>query len=286
MPKDGQNNTNQEVEKALDYEQVVKSSIMFDISAGEDLLAGVANDKELKQIISSELFDEIHTYQNNEEDGTSIFEQAFIEKPQGYDPLMDQAGNRVNLLKIKDKEAYDKYRSIIAQGADKLDEFIDKSVVVNDEYGEKAKEFIVTCSTGRIRRSVNGGADRYLQYKHLLGGGNASMYAALNASVVDNRLQNNIEKWQHKMPIHQLVIDGGKQLQTMTDYWAEKEENKGVLPPDREQEYRQKLYDQTVSMSALYDKVVDTLEDRQANAEMDADKLIMINIMHHNKAPM
>ena len=273
MPKDGQNNTNQEVEKALDYEQVVKSSIMFDASAGEDLLSGVANDKELKQIVNSELFDEIHTYQNNNEDGTSIFEQAFIEKPQGYDRLLDQAGNQVNLLKIKDKEAYDKYRSIIAQGADKLDEFIDKSVVVNDEYGEKAKEFIVTCSTGRIRRSVNGGADRYLQFKHLLGGGNASMYAALNASVVDYRLQINIEKWQHKMPIHQLVIDGGKQLQTMTDYWAEKEENKGVLPPDREQEYRQKLYDQTVSMSALYDKVVDTLEDRQANAEMDADKL-------------
>ena len=154
MPKDGQNNTNQEVEKALDYEQVVKSSIMFDTSAGEDLLAGVANDKELKQIISSELFDEIHTYQNNEEDGTSIFEQAFIEKPQGYDKLMDQAGNQVNLLKIKDKKAYDKYRSIIAQGADKLDEFIDKSVVVNDEYGEKAKEFIVTCRTDICRISI------------------------------------------------------------------------------------------------------------------------------------
>ena len=273
MPKDGQNNTNQEVEKALDYEQVVKSSIMFDTSAGEDLLAGVANDKELKQIISSELFDEIHTYQNNEEDGTSIFEQAFIEKPQGYDKLMDQAGNQVNLLKIKDKKAYDKYRSIIAQGADKLDEFIDKSVVVNDEYGEKAKEFIVTCSTGRIRRSVNGGADRYLQYKHLLGGGNASMYAAINASVVDNRLQNNIEKWQHKMPIHQLVIDGGKQLQTMTDYWAEKEKNKGVLPPDREQKYRQELYDQVISMIPLYDKMVSTLEDEQANVDMDEDKL-------------
>ena len=283
MPKDGQNNTNQEVEKALDYEQVVKSTITFEINGS---IFGVANitadkkDKEMTQMLGTELFETINAVGSEDGEGRTLYEHAFIRNPEGYAKVLDHMGTVRNFEKIKNRESFDEYREKVVQGADEIDKYIDRHVVVNDEYGEKAKEFLVTCSSGRMRRCANGGVDIYLQFKHLLGGSNASLYAALNASVADNRLQNNIEKWQHKMPIHQLVIDAGKQLQTMTDYWNEKEKNKGVLPPGREQKYRQELYDQVISMIPLYDKMVSTLEDEQANVDMDADKMFGNQAFH------
>ncbi len=173
MPKDGQNNTNQEVEKALDYEQVVKSTIFFDISGGVHGVDGITADKkdiDLKQTTGTELFDMIDGVGSEEETGETLFEQAFIRNAEGYDMPCDLMGTRLNFEKINNRESFDEYREKVVQGADEIDKYIDRHVVVNDEYGEKAKEFLVTCSSGRMRRCANGGADQYLQFKHLLGG--------------------------------------------------------------------------------------------------------------------
>ena len=282
MGKEGQADKEQLLEEQLKHEDNMKSTIFKDANGALTAFNSVISDEKYKDTSESKLYEQVNGTDLTDEEGNdveSLSDMAFSNINSSDSKSYDATGMEIVVSAIKNKDYYKEYKDKANQMADKFDELLDNNVA-NDEYGEKAKEFIRVSTSDHLRRVSNGFSDTYLSYKNILAGGMGSLYACLNASTVDNRLQNNIEKWEHKFPIHQLVIDGGKQLKTMSDYWMEKDKHGGALSPDREQEYRQKLYDQTVNMSVLYDKVIGGCESKKVNDELKTDNVLGNGAFH------
>ncbi|MBR1598485.1 MAG: hypothetical protein IJ661_06245 [Lachnospiraceae bacterium] len=274
MAKDGQTDTEKKLEEQLKYEENMKSTIRKEATGAVMSFASVISEEIINNAITdSQLYKEIIGQESVDDDMEPLLNRALEDITKKDSNAYDVMGNAIYVNVIKDRDAFNKYKGKMNQMADKLDELLDNNVA-NDEYGEKSKEYIRSISSGQLRRIASGRSDTYLSYKNILAGGMSSLYAVLNASTADDRLQKNIEKWEHKFPIHQLVIDGEKQLKTMSDYWMEKEQQGGALTPEKEQEYRQKLYDQTVNMSVLYDKMISGCESKQVNDEIKADQML------------
>ncbi len=278
MPKDEQTYVNQEIEKQKQRGEDFKTTIYRDVTSALMAFASVIPSDKFDPLMNSRLYEEVNGQETYEdEDMKPLAERALDAYGKQSRKGFNVMGGEINVTKVLDSESFSQYKGKISQMADKIDELIDQNIT-NDEYGRKSKDFVRSMTSGYMRRIVNGYSNTYLSSKNILGGSLDAMYAVLNASTVDNKLQNNIEKWQHTFPIHQLVIDGEKQMCTMSDYWKEKE--RGSLSPEREKEYRQKLYDQTQGLTKLFDKVIEAAGDRKINEELQADSVLGNEAFH------
>lgn len=280
MPKDGQTDTEKLIEEQKKREEDIKTTIYHDATSALMSFASVLPAEKSRDLQNSRLYDEVNGVESyDDEDMMPLAERAIEVSGISSPKCLDAFGSEKNVNKLLDQNALNAYKGKLSQMADRLDVLIDNNIG-DDEIGKKSKEFIKSVSSDNMRRTAEGLSNTYLGYKNILGAGLSSMYPVVNVSTEDQRLQNNIRKWQYKFPIHQLMIDGEKQLKTMSDYWMEKEKNDGSLLPEREQEYRQKLYDQTVTMSALYNKMISACENKKMNAAIHADGMLGNDAFH------
>lgn len=283
MPGPEEKTTEQLVEEELQFQEKVKTTLDNIFSGALSSIAGGVFDEQTKnEIMNADAYAVCNGSDCDPKDinTETTYDRAFTtERVVNGRSYYDVMGSAKTLASVQDKDEFGDYIDSARVMADVIDGKID-SKISNDEIGKKTKEYLKTISSNRLRQAVDGVPEQYLGYKNIMFASLGSVYAALNASVVDNKLQDNISKWQNRFPIHQLVIDGGKQMKTMGDYLVEKDKNGGALKPEREREYRQKLYDQTMAMSASYDKMVSEIESPELNAEIKADKMLGNDAIH------
>ncbi len=144
----------------------------------------------------------------------------------------------------------------------------------DDEIGLEMKEFVKAKTTNVVNHVLSGYNDIYLQAKTPFVVGLNVILPQIPASNVDNYLRDRFTKWEDRFPIHRLYVQCRKQLNTFADYYEEKELSDGVLSPEREEYYRQLIYDQTIVASALYNKVMATIENPKLYTELVKDKVL------------
>lgn len=186
---------------------------------------------------------------------------------------------------VRDPEALERYKNQINKMADTMDRFIAEDIP-DDEIGQKMKEFFHYNSTEKVRRAAKGYSESYMDYKSPFLGAAMSFRGLIDPTLENDHFRNNLIKWGAKFPIVDVAIEHGKLSDTFVDYFEEKKKAGGTLSPKREEFYRQKIYDQTVLLGALYSKVCVTAESKEFNDAMRTDKFMMEDIFHiHPLAP-
>ncbi len=97
MPKDEQKIENEDVKKELDYQEAMKITKQFDVTAGIQLLAGVLADKTDKEYLDTVASYEFEVINGREDEDEPLFEQALKYNPEGYIKYRDQTGTERNI---------------------------------------------------------------------------------------------------------------------------------------------------------------------------------------------
>lgn len=206
--------------------------------------------------------------------GEALNDKAFVPYNDADRKLEVPMGVPQRIEVVQDKAVYKKVKENYIKNAD----FIDKKMneyYKDDEIGKEIKAFIKARISDRLRRNANGRSNLVLVNKTPLGNGINCVTDAVWVEHENDFLRNNIKKWQDRFPVFKLAVEGERQLQTLADYYDEKEKAGGTLSPEKEKEYRQKLYDQTVMMLPMMNKVFASVENKKIHDELQKDKVIM-----------
>ncbi|GEM_PF-5753077 len=155
-----------------------------------------------------------------------------------------------------------------------------KQDIPDDETGVKMEEFFNKGILSRFDRIVKGYPDPAMSLLNPFNPGVVAFVNLVDSAVVDESFRNNLKKWGTIFPIHELTIECQKQQNTFVDYYEEKKKNGGSLSAERENFYRQKIYDHIAAIAPLYSKVCQVAEDPEVNAAVYADKMTMEQPFH------
>ena len=233
-----------------------------------DGIAGAYPDDLIEEFSSSELYMDVHGEIAN--DDCLIFNTFSKGESTFVQPIVGE----MSLEDVIDTANYKKYKSKMIEAADKIDQMVDDNYIGDDEASNTARDYLRATSSKLLRRSASGYNNNYLTYKNPLGNSGESLAPALGMLPEEGHLQNNINKYQRVFPLHQIVIDSEEQLQTFADYYKDKEKAGGKLSLEKEKEYRQKLYDQTVMIYEQYSKAMDYLTDKDNCRKLHEDNMI------------
>ena len=131
---------------------------------------------------------------------------------------------------------------------------------------EKARAFTSAMGPNRLRRWGQGFTDAYMMTQTPLLAANMAyapvidVFGSLPAKIAAaNRMG---------FPVYDMVIQTDAAEQTIADYLADKAKNKGTLSPEREDNYRRRLYDQMSRVDVYLDKIYEKGMDKEANARL------------------
>ena len=224
-----------EVGKNKVYESHIQSTFANQVSSITSDITFCLTAKELDDFTKSPMYDQFT-------DGNSrIFVNAFYDQGQKTKSLSMSFGNPVQLRVVKNPEAYKK----LIDDVSKLGEFGEKNIldkIENDDIGLQMKDYIRARIVNPAKRIVKGKGAIYLESKTPLGLGINQMAPQVPTDIENDKLRDNIKKWQHRFPVYSLYVECDKQLNTFADYYTEKEKAGGTLSPEREKYYRQKIY--------------------------------------------
>jgi hypothetical protein len=260
-------NNDQLIKDQQEYEKKLKESILDDGTGFTQSISGMLDEKLTEDFTTSKPYNVVH--------GEMFSKQYYPDLVFSDSDL--KYYNGINDKKIQDVIDYNNfkhYKKQMGVAADMMDKIINDNVINQDEVNQTTKEFLKSCSSKPLYRAQKGYNSYYVGYKNPLGTGNTSLLACFVTNIEDDKLQKNIKKYQSKFPAHQMIIDSENQLQTLADYWEEKDKAKGKLKPEREKEYRQKLYDQTLIISAEYSKSMKFLEKKENCVALHNDEVI------------
>ena len=242
------------------YEDLKKN---IDTEMKEHLLqvCGSLRKSQEEEFKKTDLFSSMH------EENDKAFNQ--INSKKHYVPH----GKPVIYFAVEDENEYKKVREDCKKLADYADEMMDKSIE-DDEIGIQMKEYIKTRTSSPIRRMLKGQSNLVLAGRTPIGHGIKVLNNMISIELDNDKFRNNFKKWQHKFPVYKLSIEGERQLQTFADYYDEKDKAGGALSPEREQQYRQKIYDQTVSMLPMMNKIFSSVENEKLHGELQKDHVL------------
>ena len=185
----------------------------------------------------------------------------------------DTTGNPKSGVKVKDENKLKKYRSKLLEAADHIDDiFLDYAKSHPTELKPSGLEFLKLLTSHKLRRNANTGyPSDAISYKSPLGDTVLSLAACISTKVEGGRLQKNIDKWGEKFPLYDYVKAGEQQSDVLIEYWTEKEKSNGVLSPEREEFYRQKLYDSTIDVIIPFQKMMAAVEDEKVHNQLKSD---------------
>ena len=263
---------NVKIKEQQEFEKKVGESIGRNTTGLLDGMVGVFPRKLQEKFTSTEIYDDLHGGLGVEVNGQeALIDRTFVNSDDDY---IIPTGDGKRVEKVLDRNNLAAYKKKMVTAADMIDKMADTSITDNDEASLTAKEFIKTTSSKLLRRAATGCNNPYIGLKNPLGFGGESIIPTIGMSIEGNKLQNNIKKYQHKFPIHQMLIDSENQLQTFSDYWKEKEKAGGVLSSAKEKAYRQMLYDQTVVIAAQYNKVINFVTKKENCEALHNDEVI------------
>ena len=262
-----------EVGKNKDFDKHVKNTTYVEVGSRDMQVQAVLREADKKEYEDSQLHSDIYDYTHDEDDNT-LYDKAFKAPRESDRRMKVPIGAPVKIQILRDKKSYDKLKNRYIELADYTDKKVEK-YADNDDIGTEMKEFVKARITSRLRRAAKGQSNLEITNKTPIGQGITVVTDAILLEFENDHLRNNMKKWQSKFPIYRLSIEGERQLQTFGDYYDEKEKAGGTLNPEREQFYRQKIYDQTVSMIPMMNKVFASVEDKKIHDQLQKDNVIM-----------
>ncbi len=155
-----------------------------------------------------------------------------------------------------------------------------KENVGEDEIGEKMMAFYKANVFSKMERASKGYSETALAYLSPMAVGTQAFQGLIDAGLSNDALRNKMKKWGTKFPIYDLTIECGKQTDTFVDYFEEKKKNGGKLSPERENFYRQKIYDQITAISPLYSKVCAAGEKAELTELIKTERVLMEEAFH------
>ena len=180
---------------------------------------------------------------------------------------------KAELYPVVDRNAFKRYKKKLEGAASDMEELID-SKFENGEIGSDAAIYSKVFTSNAIRRTLRGYGYDYISSKTPLGLGIVGLDSSLNP-VVNEGLDDKIKKWRDKFPVHDLIIEGGNQLDHLADYWSLKEQ--GKMTPEIEKLYRETLYSESVRMQEMINRMEASIEDPATNAEIKNDNVMSVD---------
>ena len=265
-----------------DLEKVMKEYFIYDAakgfaSAGTDLFYGanesIQLDERLNDLSSPVAPDRSAAFH---EDGDF----------HSYGPVIEPrhiGGSEYH--KVYDRSAYKRLREKTKSLLNDVEDLINNQVETG-KISEESASFLKAYSVSPIKRALRGFSNTYMTSRTPLGHGTSSIRPDIVGNTRDGALDWKIEKWHNKYPIHNLAIEGENQLNTLADYWSDKEQNK--MTPEKEKLYRENLYAQTIRLINLTNDMERTMLDRNVSQEIIQDGIINKDSdprIHHSYAP-
>ena len=138
----------------------------------------------------------------------------------------------------------------------------------NDEASsELALGFIKASVLGPMKRMLDGQTKSYLALKTPLVDAVGGMVGTVNGKL-DKDLPKRLAANEKFYPLVSMINGGERYLQTLSDYWKEKEEAGGKMEPARNKQYRQSLYDQAKALLPLIDKMSEAAKDEASRQKI------------------
>ncbi|SNU04498.1 hypothetical protein SAMN06297422_10140 [Lachnospiraceae bacterium] len=259
------NQINVEPESGIKYAYTVSlpgAALSYISSLGTD----TEKAQEYQETQDSKLLRGIDEYDGEE----AMIETAFVSDKLKGTTFYNANGNPLYGLKVNDEELVAEYQDKIRKAADNIENSIDKSYG-NDETDMKMKAFIKTTTSDLIKKTIDGFSPESLCYRTPIAMGLNTISACVSNNTTNGKLKDNMKKWQYKFPVYDFVIEGNELEKTLISYYKEKDQNGGVLAPEKEDDYRQKIYDNLVSTMTYYNRVMAASENIKLNAEIKAD---------------
>lgn len=197
---------------------------------------------------------------------STLIDQAYEKDPNG---LVNSYGDEVKPYIIQNQEKHQEFMQKVSDAKTIMNDYLNKVGVTRNErtlmdvmYGKYAD------------RIVKGYPDNYISYKTPLGENYKSIMAAMNNNLSNHKLQKDIDKWRQVFPVYGYLQQNNKIYDTLINYWEEKKANPEPVPEEKEQEYREKLYNNIISTTVLFDKMMSAIEDPVIVKELHKDQVL------------
>ncbi len=184
----------------------------------------------------------------------SLYAKAFEEMGESIPLHRDEFVIREPLNQGKFKEFREKSQKL----ANDYDQLLQTGVDSGD-ISEEHKQFIQATTTKNIKRTIRGYGDQYLATYTPLSLGLSALGPVINTSASIAAFEQGQKQWRKQCPVHDLMIQGERQMETLADYFSERE--KGPLSRERETIYRRRLYSETLKMLDDHNRVCEAVSD-------------------------
>ncbi len=261
-----------EIMKEINTEEEAKDwyryAINMDVTGATNAYITMFPDKKkVTNFVNTRLYEDITLQTNNLRD-MRLLDKAFTPYKEDFKSINGE-DIKCFVPNQNGKSYIKKNLSNLEEAAKKIEGTIDEMVKENDEVGLKIKEYLKTVSSQKLYNASKGYSEDTMSYKIPLTTGINCISACLINDYSDDKLRRNISKWQYDFPVYDMVIESGKMNKTILDYLQESE--KKPLTEERENEYRQKLYDHIITIRPLFNKVMSSVENPELHDALKAD---------------
>ena len=130
----------------------------------------------------------------------------------------------------------------------------------------KTMDMLKAMGPNRIRRAAEGFSPDYLLTKTPFVHGSQSFGPAIDLGHDKSIAAKVALCSRNDFPVYDAVIAEDAAEQTLVDYWKDKE--KGTVTPQKEDQYRRRLYDQVSQLDSYLDTMYKTLDDPEKNQQL------------------
>ena len=179
--------------------------------------------------------------------------QKAKERQRDFDEHLSELNTQVD----KFQKRYDTIRHQIEQ---------DASPEGYERIQEKTRDLMRAMGPNRIRRAADGFSPDYLLTKTPFVHESQSFGPVINLGDDKSIAAKVALCSRNDFPIYDAVIVEDAVEQTLVDYWKDKE--KGAVTPQKEDQYRRRLYDQVSQLDSYLDTIYKTLDDPEKNQQL------------------
>ncbi|SNU04474.1 hypothetical protein SAMN06297422_10115 [Lachnospiraceae bacterium] len=251
-------------------EEEFHNDIMEDLTGSMSAIYNALPKNKKNEFLDSEMYRQLTTQEGRDDSGL-IIDQAF--EFYNKTTFIDPSKYIRKPLHVKSQKGLNDFRKKLNETADEIDKIID-GYQQDDVLGKKAKEVIKTVSSNNLRNTAKGYPQNALGYKTPLSQVVKSYAATFQNSLEGDTLKNNIKKYQKDFPIYDLTIEAGKLRDTLVDYYVDKDKNGGALNAEKENKYRQKIYDKVVVVEDYMNKVIAYSENKNVDQKLKDDYVL------------
>ncbi|MBO4336538.1 MAG: hypothetical protein J5842_00505, partial [Lachnospiraceae bacterium] len=179
-----------------------------------------------------------------------------------------------NMVPVRDKRAAADLVKSLGKFMEEADSVLFSQFY--DENDEAASEltlgFIKAATLGPMNRMINGHTRTFIALHTPLVDAVSAIIASVD-SRFDASLPKRLKANEEFYPLVSIINKSERCIQTLSDYWKEKEDAAGKMPPARKQQFRQSIYDQAKRLLPLIDTMSEASKDEAKRAKITDSRL-------------